>query len=279
MRLPIISGVIDRRILINYRVIPAVLAAILPAPFRPQIVGGFGLAGICLIRLRAIRPRGCPRWLGLASENAAHRVAVEWEHGGQVRCGVYVLRRDTNSRLNALAGGRMFPGLHHRGRFRVREDDPQFAVEFQSVDGRVSMEVVGHMSDCWPRDSVFSSLAEASSFFEAGSLGYSPTTKEGRFEGLELRCHSWDAKALAIQHVHSSLFDDERLFPRGTIERDCGLVMRGIEHEWRASDELCCCQLGVPNTEHSVLSTQYSVLSQPTSCGLVKNRATLRLVV
>src|SRR5258708_1017358 len=112
MRLPTICGVIDRRILVNYRVDPNLLTAILPRPFRPQAIHGFGMAGICLIRLREVRPRGFPSWMGLASENAAHRIAVEWDDGDQLRHGVYVVRRDTNSRLNALAGGRIFPGVH-----------------------------------------------------------------------------------------------------------------------------------------------------------------------
>src|SRR6201997_2099537 len=104
MRIPTMRGVIDRRILVNYRVDAAVLAKLLPAPFRPKLVGGFGVAGICLIRLKHIRPRFLPAWLGLSSENAAHRIAVEWEQGGQTREGVFIPRRDTSSRLNALAG-------------------------------------------------------------------------------------------------------------------------------------------------------------------------------
>src|SRR5262245_9518459 len=101
MRLPVICGVIERRMLVNYRVDADVLARFLPRPFRPQLVDGFGLAGICLIRLAEVRPRGLPKWVGVGSENAAHRAAVEWDEGGEVRRGVYVMRRDTNSRLNA----------------------------------------------------------------------------------------------------------------------------------------------------------------------------------
>ncbi|MCH2211116.1 MAG: hypothetical protein MK110_07425 [Fuerstiella sp.] len=74
MRLPVIQGVIDRRILVNFRIASDVLAAQLPAPFRPQLVRGFGVAGICLIRLKQIRPRFLPRFAGVASENAAHRI-------------------------------------------------------------------------------------------------------------------------------------------------------------------------------------------------------------
>ena len=64
MQIPVIRGVIDRRILVNYRVDAAVLARLLPAPFRPKLVNGAGMAGVCLIRLRDIRPRFLPRWLG-----------------------------------------------------------------------------------------------------------------------------------------------------------------------------------------------------------------------
>src|SRR5262245_39730354 len=101
MRLPHIRGVIDRRILVNYHVDPNVVARQLPAPFRPKVIHGYGMVGICLIRLRRIRPAGLPAWMGMSSENAAHRVAVEWDEGGAIREGVYVRRRDTSSRLNS----------------------------------------------------------------------------------------------------------------------------------------------------------------------------------
>lgn len=42
MRLPLIEGEIERRLLVNYRVDPEAMARQLPAPFRPQLVGGGG---------------------------------------------------------------------------------------------------------------------------------------------------------------------------------------------------------------------------------------------
>ena len=41
MRLPTIRGVIDRRILVNFRVTPKVLENFLPSPFRPQAAPRF----------------------------------------------------------------------------------------------------------------------------------------------------------------------------------------------------------------------------------------------
>src|SRR3954454_20999339 len=107
MQIPVIRGLIDRRILVNFRVDPDVLTKILPAPFRPKLVNGAGMAGVCLIRLKQIRPRFVPPFLGISSENAAHRIAVEWDDDGECRAGVFIPRRDTSSRLNTLAGGRL----------------------------------------------------------------------------------------------------------------------------------------------------------------------------
>jgi uncharacterized protein DUF2071 len=240
MRLPIIRGLIDRRILLNYRIEPSILAAILPPPFRPQLVAGQGLAGICLIRLCEVRPRGAPSCFGIRSENAAHRVAVEWDEAGQTRSGVFVLRRDTNSRLNALAGGRVFPGIHHLATFRVQEEAKRYHVRIRSNDDEVAIDVAARSTDRWPEQSVFASLEQASAFFEAGSIGYSPAHQPGAFQGLELRCQTWDAQPLAVERAQSSFFDNEQCFPRGSVRFDSALLMRGIEHEWHQRDDLCC---------------------------------------
>ena len=242
MRIPAIRGVIDRRILANYRVQPDVLARILPRPFRPKLVGGFGVAGICLIRLKAIRPRFVPSFLGISSENAAHRIAVEWDDEGETREGVYIPRRDTSSRLNALAGGRLFPGVHHRGRFRIAEADGRYGVEMDSAGARVVVE--GRVTSKWPVDSMFDSLETASRFFERGSLGYSPSRTGCAFDGLELCTRDWHVEPLAVEWIESSFFDDASFFPPGTVKFDCALLMRGIRHEWRGRESLACCQPG-----------------------------------
>jgi hypothetical protein len=246
MKIPVIRGVIDRRILVNYRVDPSVLAPLLPAPFRPKVIHGFGMIGICLIRLKGIRPTVLPRWLGISSENAAHRTAVEWDDNDTVRDGVYVRRRDTNSWLNSLAGGRLFPGIHHHATFTVVEESDYFHVALRSDDGLTSMIVRGRRTEQLPNASVFGSLEEASAFFQAGALGYSPTPDPRRFQGLELRCHNWRVDPLAVEEVRSSFFDDASLFPNGSIEFDCALLMRGIDHEWHGASDLCCARSAEP---------------------------------
>ena len=240
MRIPVIRGIIDRRILANFHIDADVMARILPAPFRPKLVSGYAIGGICLIRLKNIRPRFFPLPWGMRSENAAHRFAVQWDDNGEVQEGVYIPRRDTGSRLNSLAGGTIFPGIHHHATFTVEESDDSFSVIVRSDDGDMRVHVSGRVTDHLPDSSVFSSLAEASEFFQQGSLGYSATRMDGRYDGLELRCNNWHVEPIEVEKVESSYFEDESRFPRGSVEFDCALLMRGIDHQWHSRQDLCC---------------------------------------
>jgi hypothetical protein len=178
MRLPAIRGVIDRRILVNFRLAPEVLTRVLPEPFRPKLINGVGMAGICLIRLKHVRPRFFPSFLGVSSENAAHRIAVQWDSEDGLREGVYIPRRDTSSRLNSLVGGWLFPGIHHHCRFMVHEQGDSYRVALDSDDENTHVAVEGLVASHLPEASIFRSLEQASRFFEGGSLGYSAAIPE-----------------------------------------------------------------------------------------------------
>lgn len=239
MRIPVIKGTIKRRLLVNFRADPAVVQRILPQSFRPKLHRGFSLVGICLIRLEQIRPAGVPGVLGLSSENAAHRIAVEWtDSAGLQREGVFIPRRDTGSFLNRVAGGRAFPGEHHPATFSVVDTCAHIDFSMRSNDGSVAVRVVGDDSDSLPASSCFSSLVEAAAFFEGGSLGYSVTRDGERLDGLLLRTLDWRVRALSVTEVHSSFFADRQRFPEGSIEFDHALVMRDILHEWHKAKDL-----------------------------------------
>lgn len=240
MRIPTIRGIIDRRVLVNFKVAPEVLARVCPPPFRPQIVNGFGVAGICLIRLMQVRPKAMPAFFGFSSENAAHRIAVQWDADGGTRSGVFVPRRDTSSLLNALAGGRIFPGVHNRARFNVRETESDYHIAMESIDGAARLSVTGRTSPDFPVDSVFEDITACSRFFEAGSLGYSPANTPGQFDGLELRSINWQVQPLALSDVQSTFFGDASTFPSGSATFDHALLMRDIHHEWHSRESLCC---------------------------------------
>jgi hypothetical protein len=240
VNVPVVRGVIDRRILANFRVAPELFERTLPPPFRPRLVGGWGMAGICLIRLKQLRPRWVPACFDVSSENAAHRIAVEWKEGAEQHEGVFIPRRDTSSRINAWLGGRLFPGVHHRSHFQVDECDGHFRIEMRHRGDGMHLLLQARLANDLPAGSVFGSLQEASEFFRRGALGYSVSNRVGTFDGLELRCVQWRMEPLTVEHVASSFFANEEVFPRGTAEFDCALLMRNIPHEWHAKPPLCC---------------------------------------
>jgi hypothetical protein len=238
MRLTKVHGVIRRRLLVNFRVDPSVVAAILPPPFRPKQHDGWAVAGICLIRLEEIRPKGFPRLAGLASENAAHRIAVEWDEAGVMREGVYIPRRDTGSLINHLAGGRLFSGEHHRARFDVEDTPDRVSIAMTSADAAVDLRIVGRPADALPATSIFGSLDAASGFFEPGSAGFSATASGRRLDQVVLTTHGWSVAPFDVDVVTSSWFEDAVRFPPGSTAFDCALVMRNVAHEWREGASL-----------------------------------------
>jgi Uncharacterized conserved protein (COG2071) len=238
MRLPTIQGVIRRRILANFRIDPEVMQRQLPSRFTPKLHNGFAVAGICLIRLEHIRPKFVPEVIGLSSENAAHRVAVLWEEDGVKREGVFISRRDTNSQLNTFLGGRIFPGEHHPAAFSVVESEGKIRLSMESIDASVKVDIEGEVVENLPATSIFSSLPEASTYFEGGAVGYSVTAEPDRLDGLTLATKDWHVEPLQVRKVYSSYFSDKEKFPDGAIEFDHALIMRNVAHEWHSADDL-----------------------------------------
>jgi hypothetical protein len=240
MKMPTIQGVIDRRMLINFTADPAIVQGLLPDPFRPKIYKGKAIVGICLIRLKNIRPKGFPAITGIGSENAAHRIAVEWTENGKTREGVYIPRRDSSSILNKLAGGRIFPGKHFLAKFDVREADGHYHIAFKSSDN-TSISVDAEKTSDLEKGSIFETLNNASAFFEKGATGFSP--KKNQLEGITLHTFNWLVEPLHVTAVYSSFFQNKNIFPEGSIKFDNALLMTEVKHEWHTvgKKQIPCC--------------------------------------
>ena len=134
----------------------------------------------------------------------------------------------------------IFPGVHNRAKFDVHERETAFRIDVNSLDQSAHVLVDGQITTSLPPNSVFTSVADASQFFAAGSLGYSPAGEKRAFDGLELRTFDWRVEPLQVTSLESSFFDDRDVFPPGTAVFDNALLMRGIEHEWHSRESLCC---------------------------------------
>jgi hypothetical protein len=221
----------ERRVLVSYRIKPDLVQAILPAPFRPALADGYAVGSICLIRLSGIRPAGVPTAFGVRADNVAHRIAVLLDTGDGPVPGVYIPCRYTSSRVAALTGGLLFPGLR-MARFGGAEQDGRYRITADSADGDIRIAVDARIAPSLPAGSVFADLDDASRFFRLAPNGYSATPVPGIFDGVTLQTSYRKVQALRVDAVTSSLFGDPRLFPPGTATVDSAFAATGLA-TWR----------------------------------------------
>ncbi|GAA4481016.1 DUF2071 domain-containing protein [Microbacterium panaciterrae] len=220
---PGVRAHLRRRLLVSYRLDPDVARGLLPAPLRPQLVNGQALAGFCVLGLDGIRPRWMSAEVGLRSENAAHRVAVEWDEDGAVRTGVYILERHSSAWHPVLFGGRLFPGVHRHARFTIGERDGRYAMTMDAGGEHLDADV--EVGGPWT-SAFFDTVEEASEFYRSGRIGWSRAHDGVTLESVALAAEGWAVQAARIRSVHSSFFD---ALPPGAAQLDHVVVMRDLD--------------------------------------------------
>ena len=211
----------------------------LPPEFTPKIVRGYAIGGICQVSLSEMRAKGMPPIIGTGSHNAAHRIAVDSSQGE----GVYVTRRDTNSWLNAMSGGRLFPGMYSKAQFDVSVSEDHYSVRIENKENGLIMSINAAVASEFPEGSVFDSAEEISDFFKTGNIGWSSRDGKNEFDAIELKTVEWRMEPLEVEESYSAYFFDIERFPAGTVEFDSAMIMRNLKHSWVSRDNLCelCC--------------------------------------
>jgi hypothetical protein len=110
----------------------------------------------------------------------------------------------------------------------------------QSRDQSVRVRLAGKVVAGLPAASTFTSIEDASRFFQAGSLGYSVTRDVHKLHGLHLQTDGWHVQPLELENVSSSFFEDSHRFPPGSAVFDSALIMRNLSHRWHAAGDLPC---------------------------------------
>ncbi len=236
--LPVIEGMIARRVLLNYWIEPEAARRLVPEPLEIVTVNGFAVAGVCLIRMEKLRPKGLPAAMGISSENMAHRIAIRYPTSNGMRDGVYIWRRDSDSLLTVRLGGVVFPGVHRDAEFRVEGDDESLAMQVLTEDGAADVSFRLAPAREWKWTLLFPRFADVCGFFERGDCGFSCTLRGDALEGLQMRTLKWEMCPVQIEGPRSAFFENERMFPRGSAGFDCGVLMRGIPHEWHRITEV-----------------------------------------
>ena len=122
--------------------------------------------------------------------------------------------------------------------FTVAETDSDLRVALRSTDGDVEVDVHVAVEPELSGSALFSDVTTASRFFEQGAVGWSPGRSADDVEGVRLDTTAWRVEPGRIVSVRSSYFSDASVFPPGSAEPDCALVMRRVPVRWTALSSL-----------------------------------------
>lgn len=129
-------------------------------------------------------------------------------------------------------------GQHFHAKFDVKEENGHYHVSFKSSDN-TTISIDGEETETLNENSIFKTLDIASNFFENVAIGYSPNCD--KFDGLKLHTFNWKVKPLKVASVQSSFFEDETIFPKGSVQFDNALLMTQIKHEWHSVGQKSHC--------------------------------------
>jgi len=230
--LPVLEGIIARRILLNFRVDPDIVQPLIPPPLEVEHYSGFAIVGVCLIRLEQLRPKGMPSVLGVSSENMAHRIAIRYPGEDGMKPGVFIWRRETDQKMVELFGGRLFPGVHGGAKFVVGDAPDRLQMSVTTPGKEADVTFAARRRRGWQSGSVFASVNQASEFFQKGDCGFSCSLQGDRVEGLRLKMLRWEMEPLDIKAQHCSFYNNPSRFPESSVTFDSALLIRGLPHEW-----------------------------------------------
>lgn len=237
-RLTQATGILEDAVLLNFRTDIHVLNRILPPPFVPRLVDGYGLVGILMFKMRDL---ACEKNLGLPSPPSDHvlyRVAVSWQHGMRTHHGMYLLRHEVNTRLNVRQRRKgLFPVAASPIRWHKTPGSEMFGWTL-NTHNQTRLKVRARLATAFPPGSVFDTLDQASLFFQKERAAIAPRFQQSIFAHTRFLPLNWKVKPLFIEALHTDMDQLGSLFPKEQIYFDSGLIWPRILCKWQKGHEI-----------------------------------------
>lgn len=215
-----LRGRMQSRTLALYRADPTVIARHLPAHMAVAPFRGRALVGVCYTRMLEGRPGLLP--LSMGNDHLAWRFPVEVTGtDGRGRTAVWIPRRCTSSWFGAHCAGRLTRGNWGLADFRF-EEQPGGLELAVTRGGEVEFELTASTASEL-RGSLFLNAAEARDVISGAGRSHPPFALAPGFDHLTLEPELWRIEPLEVHRVHARLFEEESLFPSGSVEFDCAL--------------------------------------------------------
>ena len=225
---------------INYRVDPAALAPLLPAPLEPEVHKGHGWVQVLMSSLRDMRPPGIPSLFGTCFYQVSYRAAVRYRDTvGAWRRGGYFVRSETNHPVMRAVGNALAEFKFHdfgAADMVMLRDGDHLTVgvdpEPGFPDGRLVSVVDTRPLASPPPGSCWSSLGELHEPLVECYDALGVDTAEGHLYILTIDRDPWNARFVAPANLYCEYFDTGPL-GRGASSLDSVLHLEECRYRWR----------------------------------------------
>ena len=225
---------------INYRVDPAALAPLLPAPLEPEVHKGHGWVQVLMSSLRDMRPPGIPSLFGTCFYQVSYRAAVRYRDAfGAWRRGGYFVRSETNHPVMRAVGNALAEFKFHdfgAADMVMLRDGDHLTVgvdpEPGFPDGRLVSVVDTRPLASPPAGSLWSSLGELHEPLVECYDALGVDAKEGHLYILTIDRDPWNARFVAPANLYCEYFDTGPL-GRGASSLDSVLHLEECRYRWR----------------------------------------------
>ncbi len=221
---------------LNYRVEPAALKSLLPAPLTPDLAQGTAWVQVLISSLRDMRPQGLGALFGTNFYQVSYRAAVTLKTRSEKAWrGGYFLRSETNDRIMRVVGNSLkefkFHAFGHADMLLAREGTRLVAsVESSSDPGGdlvAIAEVVGSTEP--PKGSVWSSLEELETPLVACYDAFAVDGSD--IYVLTIDREPWAPKFCRVESLFSQWMEKGPL--AGNAELDSALHIPRCAYKWR----------------------------------------------
>ena len=136
-------------------------------------------------------------------------------------------RRIRDEVIEGRAEGRSFAGCDLTG---ADLSQAPFRITCDSDDDQSHVRVDAFAADFLPKEAIFATVEEATTFLQPATSTYTSATPKGELEGMEIVPKSWPIRAMALWEATSSVF--EHAFAIDSLAVDCAMLLRNVEYEW-----------------------------------------------
>ena len=186
--IPPVRARLAERLIFNFRLSPAAMAAFLPEPWLvPQVVNGFAVASFCMLDLRGITVAPLGTAVGVRSLSAAPRFAVVDHSASPARPAVFVTERWSGSAFGSWFTSLGFSAPHPYTRATWQWSASGVAVSTVSptrgtvITARARPAAGGSVGSA-----VFEPAAAFAAFIAEGTASYGTSRYPGRLTRVDL---------------------------------------------------------------------------------------------